>query len=116
MTSRLTKRAVARILIAVQDKLLRMISDATGSEYNAEDLREALAHPQTKGVIQRHILGEAIRLQDPVGGKPVYVSQMSLIGAKGDSAVNASPTNKGQFMDEEIEPEEAQLVSNPLFV
>lgn len=45
MTSRLTKRAVARILIAVQDKLLRMISDATGSEYNAEDLREALAHP-----------------------------------------------------------------------
>jgi len=51
-------------------------------------------------------------LQDPVGGKPVYVSQMSLIGAKGDGAVNASPTNKGQFMDdEEIEPEEAQLVS-----
>jgi hypothetical protein len=44
-TSRLTKRAVARILLAVEEKLLRMISEATEGEYNATDLREALAHP-----------------------------------------------------------------------
>ena len=113
-TSRLTKRAVARILLAVEEKLLRMISEATEGEYNATDLREALAHPQTKGVVQKHILAENIRLQNPLGGRPVYAAQMSLIGEKGDSAANMSPNNKN-FQNEDIDPEEALLVSNNLY-
>ena len=65
MTSRLTKRAVSRILIALQNKLHRLISDVTGGEHHPDDVREALDHPETKQVVQRHIAGEGIRLVDP---------------------------------------------------
>lgn len=42
MTSRLTKRAVAQILMLVQDKLHRVITNVT--EYDPELVREALDH------------------------------------------------------------------------
>ena len=110
MTSRLTKRAAAQILSAVQDKLQRMISELTGGEHDPADVREALEHPQAKGVVQKHILAEGIRMTDPNrGNKSVFKTQMSLIGEKGDRAVNESP---GQdVMEEDIGPEDAHLVS-----
>ena len=64
MSCRLTKRAVARILIAVQNKLHYLINEVTGGEHDPEDVREALEHPQTKGIVQKHILSEGIRMQD----------------------------------------------------
>ncbi len=112
MTSRLTKRAVARILLAIEDKLLRMISDASDGSYSQSVLKEALAHPQTKGVVQKHILAENIRMQHPLGGRPVYAAQMSLIGEKGHRAANESPSQNPNFREEDIDPEEALLVSN----
>lgn len=45
MSSRLTKRAVARILLAVEDKLLRMVASQVDGQFSATDLRMALAHP-----------------------------------------------------------------------
>ena len=54
MTSRLTKRAVARILIAVNQKLHEIVKDFVG-DFNPEYVKEALAHPETKGVVQKHI-------------------------------------------------------------
>ena len=79
-SSRLTKRAVARILLAIEDKLLRMVASEVDGQFSASDVRMALAHPQTKGVVQKHILAENIRLQAPNGGRPVYAGQMQLIG------------------------------------
>jgi len=73
MTSRLTKRAVARILVAVQQKLQRLISDLTNNEHHPEDVREALEHPTTKDVVQKHIQAEGIRMTDPTrGNKSVF--------------------------------------------
>lgn len=109
-SSRLTKRAVARILLAVEDKLLRMVAHEVDGQFSATDLRMALAHPQTKGVVQKHILAENIRLQAPNGGRPVYSGQMMLIGEKGDRAANESPSH-ANFKNEDIDPEEALLVS-----
>ncbi len=110
MSSRLTKRAVARILLAVEDKLLRMVASEVNGQFSATDLKMALAHPQTKGVVQKHILAENIRLQAPNGGRPVYSGQMMLIGEKGDRAANESPSH-ANFKNEDIDPEEALLVS-----
>lgn len=45
MTSRITKRAVARILIAVNNKLNRMLTDLMADEHDPEYVKEALAHP-----------------------------------------------------------------------
>ena len=87
-----------------------MISEVTGGEHDPADVREALQHPQAKGVVQKHILAEGIRMTDPNrGNKSVFKTQMSLIGDKGDRAVNESPG--AEVMEEDIEPEDAHLVS-----
>lgn len=89
-----------------------MISEVTNNEHDPELVREALDHPQTKGVVQKHIQAEGIRMTDPTrGNKSVFKTQMSLIGDKGDRALNESPAAADTFVEEDIEPEEAQLVS-----
>jgi len=76
-------------------------------------VREALAHPETKGVVQKHILAEGIRMTDPTrNNKSVFKAEMGLIGNKGDRAINESPGAAG-FQDEDIEPEDAKLDANP---
>ena len=42
MTTRLTRRAVANLLAAVQEKLQRMVSELSGGEFSPEDVRQAL--------------------------------------------------------------------------
>ena len=80
VTSRLTKRSVAQILFIVSAKLHKMISEVTGGEFDPEDVREALNHPQTKGIVQKHILAEGIRMTDPSRGVVVFKGQMHLLG------------------------------------
>ena len=111
MHTRLTKRAVGRILTAIQHKLHSMIVDYTGGEHNPDDVREALADPLAKAVVQRHIQKAGIKMVDN-SNKTVYRQQMSLIGEKGDRAANESP-GPNDFDDEDhVDPEEAHLVSN----
>ena len=112
MNTRLTKRAVGRILTAIQHKLHSMIVDFTGGEHNPEDVHEALADPLAKAVVQRHIQRGGMKLVDD-SNKTVYKTQMSLIGEKGDRAVNESPG--GDFDDDHVDPEEAHLVSRDKF-
>ena len=118
MTSRLTKRAVARILALVQDKLQRLISDVTNNEHHPDDVREALDHPQTKNIVQSHIAGGGIRLVDRENqNAQVFKREMSLIGQKGDRAANESPDASalmGGEGDDDLDPEDAQLVSKIL--
>ena len=66
MTSRLTKRAIARVLVAVQNKLYQMINEKTQSEnLDPALVREALQHPQTQLVTQELIAGQKITLVHP---------------------------------------------------
>lgn len=115
MTSRLTKRAVARILIAVNNKLNEMMTDLMADEHDPEYVKEALEHPETKGVVQKHIQNERIKLVEPNSNATVYKTQMSLIGAKGERAANESPEPKYKGDDETLDPEDARLVSTPFF-
>lgn len=109
MTSRLTKRAVARILIAVQNKLHEMVMEKiqTEGEYNASEVRQALEHPETMDVVQRNIREEKLRLVDKKHNGPVFKTQMSLIGER-----NMSPDGRFKEDDGNLDPEEAHLVSN----
>ena len=49
-------------------------------------------------------------MTDP-GGKAVFQQQMTLLGEKGDRALNESPNAGESYVEDDIEPEEAQLVS-----
>ena len=113
VTSRVTKRAVARILLAVQNKLHQLISQKTMDEFDPEDVREALDHPLAKRVVQKHIKGQGLKLVEPNSNATIYKQQMSLIGDKGDRAANESPDARlQQQMEESLDPEEAELVSD----
>ena len=93
METRVTKRAVARILIAVQNKLHSLlVNQIIGDEHDPSDVREALEHPSAKDVIQRYIMSEGIKLVEPTSQVVVYKQQMHLIGSEGDRAANASPS------------------------
>ena len=95
MTSRLTKRAVAQILMLVQDKLHRLMTNVTKDEYDAELLRQALEHSQTKAVVQKHITDDNIRFMGQ-NNQQVFRAQMGLIGDKGYRAADESPDAKAQ--------------------
>ena len=110
ITSRLTKRAVARIIIAVQNKLHSLLKDLVDAEHDPMDVREALNHPQTKDVVQRLINSQGIKLVEPNSNAVVYRQQMSLIGVKGDRATDVSPS-RFQDGDDTVDPEDARLVS-----
>ena len=108
--TRVTKRAVARILIAVHDKLHSLVNQLIGDEHDPSDVREALEHPAAKDVIQRYIMNEGIKLVEPTSNVVVYKQQMHLIGTEGDRAANASPS-RFKDGDDQIDPEDAHLVS-----
>ena len=120
MTSRLTKRAIARVLVAVQNKLYQMVNDATQNEnLDPALVREALDHPETQLVTQELIAGEKITLVHPKRrNTKLFQTQMSIIGEKGDRAAKESPSAKQQEdffnmenADEGIDPDQAKLVS-----
>ena len=95
MTSRLTKRAVGQILIAVQDKLAQLIADYLPSEDPAL-VKEALDQTDVKNVVQRHIKDENIGLVNPKKGR-VFRTQLSIIGDKGmERAGKESPNAQEQ--------------------
>jgi len=92
MTSRLTKRAVAAVLLALSQKLHEMVNAVISDSHSSTAVKEALEHPQTKEVVQKHILAKGIRMTDPnQNNKSIYKAQMGLIGEFGEHAVNESP-------------------------
>lgn len=122
MTSRLTKRAIARILVAVQNKLYQMVNDATQSEnLDPALVREAMEHPQTQLVTQGLIAGKKIYLVHPKRRNTrLFETQMQIIGEKGEQAARESPSAKQQedFFNMQanddganIDPDQAKLVS-----
>ena len=64
MTSRLTKRAVGQILVAVQDKLAKIITAFT--QEDPALVREALDESIVKRKVAQHIKDKNIGLIDPM--------------------------------------------------
>ena len=110
ITSRLTKRAVACILIAVQNKLHSLVQEFIDTEYDPIDVREALEHQQTKDIVQKHIRRNTLKLVEPNSNATLFGQQMSLIGHIGDAAADTTPS-RFKDGDDTVDPEDARLVS-----
>ena len=98
MTSRLTKRAIARILVAVQNKLHEMINEKIiNQNLDPALVREALLHPETALVTQTMIADGKIFLVHPKRrNTKLFQTQMSIIGEKGARAGTTSPDARHQ--------------------
>ena len=87
----MTKRAIALILLAVQNKLQKLVSQHTEELLSPEEFKRAMTHPEVQEVVSKHILSENIQMVEPETKRPVYKKQMSIIGEKGDRAALESP-------------------------
>jgi hypothetical protein len=64
--------------------------------YDDEDLlvARALQDPTVKNVIYKHMKSDDIKLVHKDSKEPIYKRETSLIGEKGDRALNESPTHE----------------------
>ena len=110
----MTKRAIGLILLAVQKKLQKLVSQHTEEMLSPEEFHRAMTHPEVQEVMQKHILSEDIQMVEPETNKPIYRKQMSIIGEKGNRAAMESPV-RGSSPDAsalcDVEPEDAELVA-----
>ena len=111
LKSRVTVRALCRILNSLQKKLLKMMSKSEHYDdgVTPEDIRRAMSHPATHDIVQEHVKRENIKLVHRDSLKPVYQKQMSEIGERGAAAANA-PQDYDEILDD-CKPEEATLVA-----
>lgn len=106
MDSRLTKRAIARVLVVVQKKLFSYVDNVV-NVFGFTAVADAFAEPEAQAVVQKHILSEGIKMTAPDSNQTIFKRQMSLIGEKGADADD-------DLCEEDLEhdPEEAKLVRN----
>lgn len=60
LTSRITKRAIGRILFAVQDKLYDLLREQMAEEHGEEWVEQAMRDRSVKEVVQAHIATKGI--------------------------------------------------------
>ena len=109
LRSRVTIRAIARILLAVQRKLEDLLVDHTEEHVSPDEIQRAMSHPMTQEVVQKHVAKENIKLVKKDSFEPVFQKQMSEIGMKGVAAAEGHPELDESLL--EVDPEEAELVS-----
>ena len=83
LKSRITIRAVCRILRAVQNKMERLLEDHCDEGVTPDDLRRAMSHPETQEVLQKHVKKGNVKLLHKDSFEPVFEKQMSEIAQKG---------------------------------
>lgn len=105
LRSRVTIRAIARILLAVQRKLEDMLVDHTAEDVSPDEIQRAMSHPATQEVVQKHVARENIKLVKKGSQEPVFQRQMSEIGEKGVGAADGPPNLDESLL--ECDPEEA---------
>lgn len=105
LNTKTKKRKIAAIYIAVQGKLASLMAKQIQGVGSAE-VRAALADTQVRQAMQKHLLAENIKLVNAKSQKPVFQRQLSLLGEKGDQAVNDSPV--GGYQDT-VDPEATEL-------
>ena len=72
MKSRMTKRAIAHILLALQSKLVKLVSQVTEENLSPEEFHRAMTNPEVQEIVQKHILSQNIQMVEPNSRKPVY--------------------------------------------
>ena len=77
-----------------------------------DDVVAALNDTKVKQVVQKHVAKENIKLLRRDSLEPVFRRELSLIGEKGERAVNESPGGVPDLVDD-IEPEDALVDVNP---
>ena len=103
LKSRVTVRAIWRILRAVQSKLIKALTEQLNGDVTPDDIKRAMSHPATKEIVQKHMAKGNVKLVHKDSFEPVFQKQMSEIGEKG-----AAATNDDTLIHD---PEEAQLVA-----
>lgn len=104
----MTTRKIGRVLFAVTDKLSKVLFQKYG-ELIQGDMMVLLAmeDPAIKNVIYDYMRKDSIKLVRKETGEPLFRRETTLIGEKGERAVNESPTEDQSKMD--VDPEEAEL-------
>ena len=105
LRSRVTIRAIARILLAVQRKLEDLLVDHTDEAVSPDEITRAMSHPATQEVVQKHVAKENIKLVHKDSFEPMFQRQMSEIGEKGVAAVEGPPIGDESALD--CDPEDA---------
>jgi len=102
---KMCKRKIGRILYAVQSKLAEMLKKKS---YDDDDgmIDNALEDPNVREAIYKNMANKKIKLVHKDSNEPIYHRQTSMIGEKGDQALNESPCDD---FEEDIEPHEAAL-------
>ena len=74
LQSRVTVRALCRILQSLQKKLLKLMtmSEHYDDGVTPEDIKRAMSHPATQDVVQEHVKRENIKLVHRDSLKPVF--------------------------------------------
>ena len=89
-SSKLTTRKIGRILYAVQYQLVTLMK-AKAIDYDEAMLELVMSDENIRKEVQNLIRSGRIRLIHAETNEPLYKREMTLIGEKGDRAVNESP-------------------------
>ena len=111
LRSRVTIRAIARILIAVQRKLEDLLVAHTDEHVSPDEIQRAMSHPATQEAVQKHVARGNVKLVHKDSLEPVFQKQMSEIGEKGVAAAQGPPELDESLLD--CDPDDAKLVSTP---
>ena len=110
LRSRVTLRAICRILFAVQRKLEKLVVPHVDDEaVTPDDIKRAMSHPATQEVVQKHVAKGNVKLVHKDSLEPVFEKQMSEIGERG-AAVAQGPSNADDTLLD-CDPDDAKLVS-----
>jgi len=116
----LTKRAIAKVLNAIERKLNKLIRQQTFEQFksnneniNEAEFDEAMQDWEMEAALKRQLTDGGIKLLHKDSGSPVFVKETKLIGEKGKNA--AEEVDENLEVDLEAEPDEAELVSGNIF-
>jgi hypothetical protein len=108
MTVKVTKRKIGRILYAVQSKIAEMVLEQNKNLATTDGLLlKAMDDPNVRSVIYDNLRRDNIKLVHKDSNEPVFRRQTTLLGEKGDEALNNDELVEDTF--DAIEPHEASL-------
>lgn len=119
----LTKRAIAKVLAAIERKLTELIKEQTEAEFasnneqiDVEQIQEVMQTKEMEHALKQQVSSGGVKLVNAKSGSPMFVKETKLIGEKGKAAVDANVEDGYFDEDPEAEPDDAKLVSTLLLL
>lgn len=116
----LTKRAIAKVLFAIEGKLRELIRRETlehfksnNEKFDEEEFFQAFQDEEMEAELKRQLTDGGVKLLHKESGSPMFVNETRLIGQKGKNA--AECIDEQMDVDVNAEPDDADLVSRQLF-